>query len=175
MLFISPTTDLVYLLQYINNFTKRVGITDVDVDVTQINSIIASAKEDGHYPGGAAKASAFRKVASFIAYFVALKPIINAFPAEKIGDELSRINNHQNAILALAIALDSLHGAKIYREDGEFILKNPIKISKHSYVDIVDAVSSVIPSIGMKLTAVLLEQMSYRFNPTCEYKLSSEK
>lgn len=174
MLFISPQDDIVDVLQYINDYTAAIGIKDVDINVNTVSTIIAVAKNDGHYPGGAAKASAFRKVASFIAYFVALRPIINAFPMDKIGEQLYRINNHQNAILALAIAMDSLHGATIYRNDGEFVLTNPLIISSHSYVDIVDAISDVIPSIGMKLAAVLLEQIAYRFNPDCEYKLNSK-
>jgi hypothetical protein len=176
MLFNNPTTDLVYTLQYINEYTKLIGINEVDIEIGKVKEIIAVAKEDGHYStGGVSHASVFRKLASFISYFVALRPIINAFPVEKIGKELSCISNHQNAILALAIAKDSLCGAKIYRQDGEFPLTNSIKISKHSYVDIVDALTGVTPSSGMKLVSVLLEQMAYRHNPDCEYELTPSK
>ena len=72
--------------------------------------------------------------------------------------------------MALEIAIASLEGANIYRSDGTFKLSNPIKLSGHSYVDIVDAVTGVTPSSGMKLVAVLLEQMAYRHNPECEYQ-----
>lgn len=170
MLFISPQKDLVYTLQYINDYTKSIGILEIVIEANKIKEIITIAKEDGHYAaGGAECASVFRKLASFISYFVAERPIINAFPIEKIGADLHRISNHQNAIVALDLAIDSLQGATILREDGTFTLTNAIKLSKHSYVDIVDALTGVTPSSGMKLVAVLLEQMAYRQNPSCEY------
>jgi hypothetical protein len=176
MLFIDPMTDLVHTLQYINDYTKSIGVINVEIDINKIKETIASAQQDGHYSvGGVAKASAFRKLASFISFFIALRPIINAFPEDKIGEDLYRINNHQNIIIALSISMDSLYGAKIYRDDGEFELSNPIKISDHSYVDIVDALSGVTPSNGMKMVAVLLEQMAYKQNPQCEYLMSRHK
>lgn len=171
MLFFNPQEDLVYTLQFINDFTKEIGILNVDIDIRKIQEIIAIAKEDGHYAeGGAKKASVFRKLASFTAYFVAERPIVNAFPSEIIGDDLHRISNHQNSIIALSVAIDSLHGAKIHRDDGIFELSNKIKLSQHSYVDIVDALTGVTPSSGMKLVSVLLEQMAYRQNCNCEYQ-----
>lgn len=58
MLFISPSDDLVYILQYINEFTKSINVKDVDVDTRKIKAIIAGAKQDGHYPtGGVNKAT----------------------------------------------------------------------------------------------------------------------
>lgn len=171
MLFINPHKDLVHTLQYINDYTKDLGIIDVDIDVNKVREIIAIAKEDGHYAaGGAEYASVFRKLASFASYFVAERPIINAFPVANIGEDLHRISNHQNAIIAFEIAIASLKDAAICRGDGTFLLANEIKLSKHSYVDIVDALTGVTPLTGMKLVAVLLEQMAYRQNPECEYQ-----
>lgn len=176
MLFINPENDLVSLLTYVDTYTKSIGINEVEVDVRRIQEIVAVMVQDGHYPpDGVKKASAFRKLAVFISFFVALKPIINAFALEKIGDDLHKISNHQNAILALAIAIDSLQDAKIERDDGECLLTNPIKISRHSFVDIVDALTGVTPNSGVNLVAVLLEQMSYRQNPNCEFPLISSK
>lgn len=170
MLFFNPHQDLVYVLQYINDFTKAIGIHDIDVDVNKIRAILAIAKEDGPYAaGGIEGASVFRKTAGFISYFVAERPIINAFPADKIGIDLHPIGNHQNAILAFEIARDSLKDAVIFRDKEKIPLAAAIKISRHSYVDIVDALSGVTPSSGMKLVAVLLEQMTYRQNSICEY------
>ncbi|MFH1098112.1 MAG: hypothetical protein V1749_11550 [Candidatus Desantisbacteria bacterium] len=170
MLFIDTETDMVNTLQYINDYTKDIGVENIDIDTRKVYAVIMGAKQDGHYPtGGANRASVFRKLASFISYFVAERPIINAFPVNKIGEKLHCISNHQNAIIALEIANSSLKDAQIYRSDGMFLLTNEIKLSDHSYVDIIDALTGVTPSIGMKLVAVLLEQMAYRQNPDCEY------
>jgi hypothetical protein len=171
MLFIRPDQDLVYVLQFINDWTKNLGIKDVEIDVSKIRSLIAGAQEDGHYAeGGVEHASVFRKLASFIAFFIAEKPIINAFPKENIGEDLSKLNNQQNAIMAFEIAKSSLPGSKIFGNEGEVTINKPIKLSPHSYVDIIDALSGVTPSSGMKMVAVLLEQMTYRQNSDCEYQ-----
>lgn len=163
MIFIDPHTDLLHVLQFINDFSKSIGIKNLSIDTQRISGIINGAVFDGDYT--AEKASPFKKLAAFVAYFVATKPILSPLPSEKFQN----IENHQNAIFALEIAIDSLHGSKIHRSDGEFTLENRIELSDHSYIDIIDAISYVTPQIGKKLVAVLLEQMCYRKNPTCEY------
>ena len=149
------------------------GIEGVDINSTTISTCIRTAQEDIHYPstGGLHGASAFKKIATFVAYFVSLRPVKYKFPEKNIGSALSNIQNHQNAIMALEIAIDSLHGAEINRDDGDFVLENRIVLSKHSYIDIVDAIAQVTPQYGWKLVAVLLEQMAYRHNSSCSYPL----
>lgn len=169
MIFIDPHADLINVLQFINDFSKSIGIKNLDIDARSINGIIKGAVFDGDYD--AEKASPFKQVAAFVAYFVTTKPISSPIPFEKFKN----IKNHQNAVVALEIAIDSLHGAKIHRTDGVFILSNRIEISEHSYIDIVDAISDITPQDGKKLLAVLLEQMCYRRNPDCEYAISPVK
>lgn len=172
MLFIDPYIDFLNTVKFINDFTKNRGILTPIVDIRKIGELIALAKEDNHYAvGGADEASVFRKLATFMSYFIAERPIATTFPIDKIGERLHRINNHQNIIIALGIAIKSLKGAKVYRKDGQVVvLNNPIKVSAHSFVDIVDALTGVTPQHGMKMIAVLLEQMVYRQNPDCEYQ-----
>lgn len=171
MLFFNPQEDFVNTLQFINDFTEKLEIKNPRVDPYKISALISGAKHDGHYQaGGVENASGFRKIAFFMSYFISERPIIDAFPKDKIGETLYNTNNHQNAIIALEIAIDSLYGAKIYRDNVTFVLDNKIRLSKHSYNDIIDALSDVTPSRGVKMVAVLLEQMVYRQNPKCEYK-----
>jgi hypothetical protein len=163
MIFIDPHTDLLHVLQFINDFSKTIGIKALSIDTQRISGIINGAVFDGDY--ASEKASPFKKIAAFVAYFVATRPILSPLPLEKFKN----IENHQNAIFSLEIAIDSLHGAKINRSDGEFTLKDRIELSNHSYIDIIDAIAGVTPQNGKKLIAVLLEQMCYRRNPACEY------
>lgn len=163
MIFIDPHTDLLNVLQFINDFSGKIGIKDLPIDANRISGIINGAVFDGDY--SSAKASPFKKLAAFVAYFVATRPILSPLPLK----QFKNIDNHQNAIFALEIAIDSLYGAKIHRSDGEFVLKNRIELSKHSYIDIIDAIAYVTPQNGKKLVAVLLEQMCYRTNSACEY------
>ncbi|MDA8172136.1 MAG: hypothetical protein M0Z48_09970 [Nitrospiraceae bacterium] len=167
MIFIDPHTDLLNVLAFINDFSKTIGVKNLDIDTNRIRAIISGAVHDGDY--SVSTASPFKKLAAFVAYFVAERPMLAPLPLEKFRN----IENHQNAIFALEIAIDSLYGAKIHRRDGEFTLRNKIELSEHSYIDIVEAISSVTPMSGKKLVAVLLEQMCYRRNPECEYNLAS--
>lgn len=171
MLFHTPEEDIVYTLQYINDFTKKIGALDQVVDDQKIVALIRAAESDGLYPnGGTAAASVFRKMGSFVVFFVSERPLVEPFPKGVMIEDLRKIPNHQNAILAFEIAKDSLHKAKINRKDGVFVLENRIETSRHSYIDIVDALSHGSPATSMKMVAVLLEQLAYRRNPDCQYK-----
>ncbi len=166
MLFIDPHTDLLNTLTFINDLSKEMGIKDLSIDAQKIQAIIAGAVSDGDYT--AATASPFRKLASFVSYFISMKPI----STPSLIQRFHKIDNHQNAIFALEIAIASLHGARIHRapeKGGDFVLANRIELSDHSYFDIIDAIAWVTPQSGKKLVAVLLEQMCYRKNPACEY------
>ena len=170
MLFYTPEEDIIYTLQYINDFTTKIGAIDQVIDDHKIVALITAAEYDGLYlNGGTAAASIFRKMGSFVAFFISEKPLIEPFPKGLMIEELRRIPNHQNAILAFEIAKDSLFKAKINRDDGSYVLENRIETSKHSYIDIIDALSSVTPQTSMKMVAVLLEQLAYRRNPDCQY------
>jgi len=164
MIFLDPHTDLVNVLQFINDFSRSVGIIPFEIDASKIDGIIKGAVSDGDYIHE--QASPFKKVASFAAYFIAARPISSPFPFV----DFKNIRNHQNAIVALEIAIDSLHGATIRRRDGVFTLSKRIEVSAHSYIDIVNAIADVTPAYGKNLLAVLLEQMCYRRNPICEYQ-----
>lgn len=75
----------------------------------------------------------------------------------------------QNIVLALRIAMESLHGATLQRTDGKtFELDRRLDLSKHSYVDLVDALTDATPD-HFKFVAVLLEQLAYKTNPRCQY------
>lgn len=163
MIFIDPVTDLQNVLKFIKDYSETVGIEPHEIDASKIAGIIRGAVSDGDYEVD--KASPFKKVASFVAHFIAEKPISSLFHFR----EFENMENHQNAIVALEIAIYSLHGATIHRDDGEFTLSERIEMSRHSYTDIVNAIADVTPARGKNLLAVLLEQMCYRRNPSCEY------
>lgn len=170
MIFLDPHTDLTNVLKFINDFSKDVDINPCEIDARKIAGIIQGAVSDGDYD--AKKASPFKKVASFAAHFIAARPISSSFPFV----DLKNINNHQNAIVALEIAIESLHGASLRRRDGvSCTLSERIEMSDHSKIDIVNAIADITPAYGKNLLAVLLEQMCYRKNPSCEYMLEDSK
>ena len=164
--------DMFALLTYINDLTKALKIHDVAVDTNVLRSLLLGIRQDFPHSEGIEKASAFKKIANFVTFFVADGPIIDPFPESVIGPELSKIANHQNAMVGLQIAIDNLHGATIHTNAGNTLrLENRIKLSKHSYIDIVDALSAATHVTHFKMVTVLFEQLAYKSNPDCQYDL----
>jgi len=162
--------DLFALFTYVNDFTKSLGVENVVIDPNEVRSILLGMRQDFPHIDGLEKASAFKKVANFMAFFISQRPIQSTFPKDIIGDNLAKLVNHQNAIVSFQFAIDCLDGAAIYREDGKTItLDNRIQISRHSYVDIIEALCGVTPMSHLKILAVFLEQLAYKSNPDSQY------
>jgi len=162
--------DIVSLLSFINDFTKALGIKEVVIDDRLCEAILNGMRQDFPHVDGMEKASAFKKMANFMAYFIAEQPIRKPFPADVIGGELANIPNHQNSMVAFAVAVECLHNARIIRSDGDVVLENRIALSRHSYVDLMQSLSHVVPRDHYHLLTVLLEQLAYKVNPDCQYE-----
>lgn len=166
-----PIQDVIHALGFIDSFTSSMKIIDVSIDPNIVERVVKSCRIDFPHTGGVEQASVFKQVANFVCHFVAERPLADPFPSQIIGAELSAIENHQNAMLAFALGCEALNGSKIQRIDGEFNITNPISISKHSYIDIIDALSMITASTHFKLVTVLFEQLVYKSNPDCQYNI----
>ena len=155
--------DAARVLTFIAQFYAGVGQRSIDVDADQLFSLLRGMYADCPYPGGEDGASAFKKVANFVVYFTAGNPVRTALPPEILGDLPTSVTPiaRSNAVLALLIAIASLHGATIKWES-----------SRHSFVDIADALTNATPVTSFKLVAVLFEQMAYKTNPDCQYPVT---
>jgi len=164
--------DLVNLLEYIDQFTLGLGEKNVEVDPDVCYSVLIQMRNDFPHVDGLDCASVFKKMAYFMAFFIGERPMIQPkFSADNVCDEIFRISNHTNAMVALQIAIDSLDGAEIILKDGsKKILKNRIQLSGHSYFDMINALNGATHSTHFHMLAVLLEQMAYKTNPDCQYE-----
>lgn len=169
-----PLGDGTNLLAFIAQHYQDMGVEGpVDIDVGKLVAAIRQMHDEFPYPGGPDNASPFKKIAQFVCYFVALKPIGTPLPNWALG-ELGSHNAvaRSNAVMALAIAIKSLEGATLQWHNGEsrtVTLENRISLSRHSFFDIADALTSISPSTSFKLVSVLFEQMAYKTNPLCQY------
>ncbi len=171
-----PSQDVVSILAFIDGFASKFCPTKViSIEVQKIESIVQGIRRDFPHNDGLSESSAFKKVANFIAYFVAERPILEPFKESNLPSDILKISNHENSIVALLIGLSALHNAVIYQNGKTVSLDNPIELSKHSFVDIVDALASISPQTHFKLLTVFLEQMSYKTNPHCQYKTEQFK
>ncbi len=162
--------DLLSLLKYVNDFTKGIGENEVEINVDKCRSLLEMMRQDFPHRDGLEKASVFKKVAYFMCYFIGEGPILRPFSSSNIGDEMSGMRNHQNAIVAMQLAIDSLHGAVVGENtDTQNKLTNRIQLSAHSYWDIIDAIKAPTHNTHFNMLCVLLEQLSYKTNPDCQY------
>ncbi len=163
--------DVTNLLGFINDFTVSVGFEKVQTEANLCQGVINAMRDIDSFPhcDGLDKASPFKKVALFVCYFVSERPVRNEFSAQEVGENLAKITNRTNAILAFEVAIEALHGATLQTKEGEKTLANKIRVSTHSYTDIIEALSRATPSTHFQLVSVLLEQLAYKSNPDCQY------
>lgn len=163
--------DVISVLSFVNGYTLALGAKKVAIDTEMIEGVVKSCKADFPHVGGIQTASAFKQAANFVCFFVASQPLPDPFPVEIIGKDLAKIPNHQNAMVAFAIAEAALSKSTIRRSDGDIMVEHPIEYSWHSYIDIIDALAVISPVAHFKLVTVLFEQLVYKSNPKCQYEV----
>ena len=166
--------DASNVLGFISRFYATLGVNRVEIDGAAIDSALEASRQHlDEQPGGIERASPFKKAAAFLCHFVAGEPIKTPLPKQSaLAIGLATANAaapNPNAVVALLIAMESLHRAKLMRSDGtECEVSRRLDLSTHSYADIVDALTQVTPE-HFKYVAVLLEQLAYKTNPRCQY------
>lgn len=164
-------TDNIQLLSYINDFTKGLGekLIEIDPDIIYYK-VLQAMRQDFPYVNGLENANVFKKAAYFMCWFIGEQPIIGAFSDKNVGS-LASLSNHQNAIVAFQVAIASLHGATVRHDTTDVVLNNRIRLSSHSYIDIISAIREASVHSHYKMITVLLEQLAYKENPGCQFEL----
>lgn len=162
--------DAINVFTFIDKYTNNLGISPVVIDPGKVVGVVTGCKRDFPHDGGVQKASAFKQVANFVCHFIAARPLLEPFPIEVIKKDLAKIDNHQNAMVAFAIGATSINRSLIQLDDGHKEVAKPIVLSRHSYIDIIDAFANVSPVHHFNMAAVLFEQLTYKSNPECQYK-----
>jgi hypothetical protein len=167
--------NVINVLAFIDGFANRLGLDNLLIDVQKIESIINNISIDFPHKDGLEKASPFKQLANFIVYFISERPIREKITHKDFSDEinakLKKIVNSENTLVALTVALTALHNAEIIDKDGNSVkIENPITLSQHSLIDIIDALSTATPKDHFKVVSVLLEQMTYKTNDHCQYE-----
>lgn len=163
--------DYNQILVLINEFSIAME-RPIAIDLNKLEAIIKGVYRDFPCKDGIENASIFKKAANFLCYFISERPIPNEFNKGDILDELIGFNNHQNVILGLYIVSSALKCAVINKTDGSgpILVKNSIKLSTHSYIDIVEVLSkNHSPSTSFQYITILLEQLVYKENPGAQY------
>ncbi len=165
-----PDDDVRIVLGIIDGFAKKSSSSELDVNDSKLLSLIRYLPTDFPHKDGIQNASVFKKISMFVASFCAERPVLGKL--DKI-DQMGIFNDipqYENALIALLIGLNALQGAEIRRGDGRTVtLTQPITMSKHSLVDVVDALISATPVASFKLLTIFFEQLCYKTNPDAQY------
>lgn len=173
----NDTEGLIFLLHHIDGFARAKNIT-LHIDTEILLHICYTIRTQLPCINGVDKASVFKKVSFFVSTFIEKEPIKTKSSGEILGNDLA--NMDINAVIAFDIAISLLKGAKIHREDGECVISENIFLSNHSYIDIIDALSTkgngrVSAASHFKLLSVFFEQLVYKTNPSIQYCEISKK
>lgn len=165
-----PIEDRNNILRHIDDFSKGAGITPVSVNSLEVMDVCLRIRNNFPYAPGIDKASAFKKVANFVAHFLEVSPIKSSSNIPIDGLKSYSLN----AVIAFDIAVTCLQNADI-KDDGGTVVKTinkPLYISDHSYVDIISALSldDITQKTHFELLSVFFEQLTYKTNGHCEYK-----
>ena len=164
--------DFLQITSVIDGFAEGLGIDIIDVNYDIIRGILAHMREKFPHVDGLERASPFKKAAYFFCHFAADAPIKKPLNASNVGDLLSKIPNSQNTILGFHTVCDALCGSWVERDGGRVTFSNPIAVSDHSYIDLIEAFSSIVPQSHFHIVACLLEQLVYRANPSGSYPVN---
>lgn len=165
--------DIKCILAFIEGIGFNPDKNTTAINVAKITSILSGIRQDFPHKDGMEKASIFKKAATLMVYFISEKPI----ESDEVGNlvfpnELKIIPNYLNTVIAVFIAFALLHNATIARSDGaEINLTHKIKLSKHSFIDMIDALSNATFATHFKMASVLLEQLVYKTNIECQYEV----
>jgi len=175
------SSDVVTILTAIDGFVASIESSDgllvenIDVDIYEVESLVRSMRNDFPYEGGYKDASAFKKIAVFISFFMNSRPLRgikfgdNHYLNEKHENHLTR---YLNAEFVVRFMIYLLEDFIIHRADAEQAVENPIAITTHSYIDLVQTLGTnsydLCPQ-KISLLALFIEQLVYKTNPQCQY------
>lgn len=161
------TTDYFEIMTLIDSFAEASG-AKITVNRDKLSYIITRIHAEFPCINGAENANVFKKSAAFLCEFVG-EQIVENFEC-KMSVKLKKIINHGSAIIAFHIVTTMLNNATV--QNGKKSIKNPIELSKHSYIDIIDALHDITLYGSFRLVAVLLEQLVYKSNPDLQYDIN---
>jgi hypothetical protein len=160
----NETKDYFEIMTLIDSFVEE---NSAKITINDDKLFYMIKRLHAHFPciNGANNANVFKKSSAFLCEFIGER-IVENFECQ-MSDKLKKISNNGCAIIAFYIVTTMLNNATV--QDGKESIKNSIELSKHSYIDIIDALSCITLDRSFKLVAVLLEQLVYKTNPHLQY------
>lgn len=166
--------DFINVLDYIDEYAGEIGVSQLAINTNSWRKACDKMRADFPCKDGLDKANIFKRAAVFVACFIEEKPIdSDGFKKSTLPTEISKHN--PNAIIALDIALTYISGATVERSDGKkYPINKGLKLSSHSYIDLIDMLSSgICLQSHFMVLSLLFEQITYKNHPDIQYDLKT--
>jgi hypothetical protein len=146
-------TDVKTVLAFLEGFSKALNenkktskgdISTIDISPSKFKVVMQCCYMDFPCIDGIDGSSIFKKAANFIVNFILEEPVINFSDeiSNILSKDLLKIKNYQNSVTAFIIAAALLYKAKIYTENETKTIDSRLEISKHSFLDLIDYLST---------------------------------
>lgn len=168
----SVTQDKLNILEFLDSFSKAAKVENLAVDLGRLDVVCLRMRDDFPCSYGIDNASIFKKAATFVTCFIESSPLDrDAFKNGELLDDVKSKN--ANAVVALSIAFKFMSLAKVTRsDDAIFYINKGIKLSWHSYCDMLDMLShGVNLNTHFMSLSLLFEQIVYKTHKEIQYNV----
>jgi len=159
------------VLFWANDFLYGFGIPEnAGVDVLKAQQMIEDLPLKAKFPayGGFEQASPFKKAAYFYVLLHTTNPFVTSLSKEHVGDEIGKFKHNVASLVGFSIVKNCLHRATLKKKGGDgkaSALVNPIAVSKHFMIDLIEASDGIRPETNFRSFALLFEALAYEANP----------
>lgn len=147
--------------------SEAVSFVDKDAAFRFVSNL---QKIDFPANGGFDAASPFKKAACLYVWLHNLNPFIGRFPHKDLDPDIAKFSNVTASLAGIAIVRDCLHGAELKKGEEVKIIDNPIHLSRHFLIDLVEASGTLIPQHHFQTFSLLFEALTYEANPGLSYE-----
>lgn len=163
---------LLWVNDWLDGFDAPQVTIDEDLMMRFINNL---QKSDFPAYGGFSKASPFKKAAYIYVYLHNLNPFVGTLPENMVGEEIGRHSYSTASLVGLSIVRECLWGAELTKKSADsentetVTIENPLDLSKHLLIDLVEASGGITPREHFKIFSLLFEVLVYEANPGLSY------
>ena len=158
------------LMIWVNDWLAGADVKELNVDWDQAYRFVSNLrKSDVPAQGGFEKASPFKKASWLYVMLHTLNPFEGTLPNEVIGESLAKFSNSTVSLIGLSMVRECLYGAQIEKDGKQVDIENPINVSKHFLLDLVEASGRITPIDHFQTFSLLFEALAYEANPGLSY------
>lgn len=160
-----------YFLLWVNEWLVGYEIESVTIDPEKAFSFVSNLRRS-EFPaaGGFERASPFKKAANLYVFLHNLNPFVGSLPESAVGAEVARFGHSTASLIGFSMVKSCLHGAHLEKAAQTVRIEQPISVSKHFLLDLIEASGGLTPADHFRVFSLLFEALVYDANPDLSYE-----